>query len=335
MWKRIALAAALLTQTPLCSDYIPPANQSHLKIFSGAGSKELANEVAGILGVQLGRLQSNKFSDGEININVLEDVSGRDVYVISSIVNPIHDTLIELLLLTSALKRANSRKVILIIPYLAYNRQDLPSPGNLYTPAEDIPRLIESFEADTIIGVDFHGDHIDGYFNIPVHEIVPYSIAVNYLMRKTLQHPVIISPDIRGTSKAYEFYKLMVAEGISCDFALVPNPGGSLAYIGGTGNYLGDKLTGRDVIIVDDMTISGASILRCLEQVRKKDAEKVYCFVTHPVLSEGAVTRINNSSLTELVCTNTLPIERKSSKIVQLSVAKLIAKKIVEVFESD
>ena len=334
MWKRVALAGFILSQTPIFSNYIPPSNQCQLKMFAGSGSKELANEVAGILGVNLGRVQLGHFSDGETRVNVLEDVSGRDVFVIASLGHPVQENLMELLLLLSALKRANCNKIVLVIPYLAYNRQDLAVPGSLYVPAEDIPKLIDCFEANLIIGVDFHGKHIDGHFVTPVQEISPYSIAVEYLKRKVLMHPVVLSPDIRGSSRAYEFYQLMKAEGINCDLAIVPNPGSKLAYVGDDIGYHGDVLTGRDVIIIDDMVISGSTILKCLAQVRQKDAEKIYCFATHPVLSEGAVGRINKSSLTEYICTNTLPIQEKSAKIVQLSVANLIAKKIYEVFEA-
>ena len=334
MWKKIGLAGLLLSQTSFCSDYIPPSNQCNLKMFSGSCSKDLANEVAGILGVQLGRARISKFSDGESDIRILEDVSGADVYLISSIGHPVNDSLIELLLFTSALKRANCSKVILIIPYLAYNRQDTPKPGNLCIPAEDIPKLIEASEADMVIGVDFHGEHVEGLFKIPVHEILPYTIAVDYLRRKALLHPVIMSTDVRAVSRAYEFFKLMKLAGISCDFALLPNPGGSLSYIGEESAYIGDKLTGRDVIIIDDMIISGKSLFRVLDQIRKKDAEKIYFFATHPVLADGTVRKINNSSLTELICTNTLPISEPSSKIVQLSLAKLIAGKIIDVYQS-
>ena len=334
MWKKLAVAGLLFCQSPLSLDYIPPASESPLKLFSGSCSTELASEVAGILGVQLGRVQLGKHADGETNVKVLEDVSDKDVYIISSMGSPVQDNIMELLLLLSSLKRASCRKIFLIIPYLAYNRQDLPSPGSFFTPAEDIPKLIESQYPDMVIGVDFHGEHIDGNFTSPVYEIEPYSVAVNYLKRKALMHPVVMSPDVRATPRAYKFYKMMQAQGIQCDFALLPNPGGSLAYIGGESTYVGDRLTGRDVIIVDDMVITGGSLLKCVDTVRKMDAEKIYCFATHPVLSQGSVQRINQSSITEYICTNSLPVYEKSSKIMQLSIAGLIAAKIVEIFDS-
>lgn len=334
MWKKIAAAGLFFTHSSISSDYIPPASECPLKMFSGSCSTELASEVAGILGVQLGRLHLGKFSDGETDVKVLEDVSDKNVFIISSMGSPVQDNLMELIFLLAALRRANCGKIFIIVPYLAYNRQDLPRPGNMFTPAEDIPKLIESLNPDMVIGVDFHGEHIDGNFQSPLTEIEPYSVAINYLKRKALLHPVIMSPDVRATSKAFRFYKMMQKEGISCDFALLPSPGGSLSYLGDDSRYVGEKLTGRDVIVVDDMVITGGSMLRCVDTIRKMDAEKIYCFATHPVLTAGAVSKINKSSLTEYICTNSLPIYEKSSKIVQLSIAGLIASKVREVFES-
>ena len=332
MWKKVASIA-------LCSgfawaSYIPPTHVSPLKLFSASYSKELSFEVAGILGVQLGRSQLSKFADGEINIKICEDVAGKNVFLIASLGDPVHDNIVELLLFLSALKRAGCAKVVLIVPYLAYNRQDRPAPGNLFCPAEDISKMIETMEVDSIVGIDFHDECISGHFTIPVHEIKTFDIAIKYLRNKNLRHPVIVSPDIRGTSRANEFYKLLSESGIHCDLAVLPNPGGSMSYLSTDNHYLGEKLSGRDVIIVDDMIITGSTILKCLENVRHQDAERVFAFATHPVLPGSSISKLEKSSLDEYICTNTLKLSQNSEKIVQLSVAGLIANKILEIFES-
>lgn len=335
MWKRLAIGTLLLSQTTYSSDFIPPTSICPLKLFSGSGNLGLSNEIAGYLGIQLGRVQLGKFSDGETSVNVLEDVSGKDVFVICSLGPPVNDNIMELLLLSSSLKRAGCRKLNLIIPYMAYNRHDKPAPGNYYTPSEDISRLIQAFDVDSLIGIDFHADHVDGEYMIPVHKINPFGLAIKYFKSKALMHPIIISPDVRGSTRAYEFYKALRNEGISCDLAILPNPGSSLAHLTGESAILGEILTGRDVIIVDDMVITGSSILKCVEEVRKKDAEKVYCYATHAVLAEGTVQKFNRSSLDECICTNTLEIKEKSSKIIQLSVSRLIANRILEMYHSE
>lgn len=334
MWKKVL--AAGLCGTAVWANYspptnfIPPSNISSLKLFSGNYSRELSSEIAGILGVQIGRCQLGKYSDGETFVKICEQVEGKDVFLIASLGHPIHDNILEMILMISALKRANCRKVILIIPYLAYNRQDNPVPGNHFSPAEDIPKLIECMEVDSVIGVDFHDPHADGHFTIPVHEIKPYSLAVQYLLSKRLQHPLVISPDTRGSFRAFEFYKLLNDAGIHCDLAVLTDSGKNVSYLGQS-NLIGKNLTGRDVIIVDDMVITGGTLLKCVEAVRKIDAEKVYSFVTHPVLPNSSIKNLNQSSLDECICTNSLKLQEHSNKVVQLSIAGLLAEKILEV----
>ena len=330
MWKKVL--AAGLCGTAVWASYVPPTNACPLKLFSASYSRELSLEVAGILGVQIGRCQLGKYSDGESFVKICEEVEGKDVFLIASLGYPIHDNIMEMILMISALKRANCRKVVLIIPYLAYNRQDNPSPGNLFSPAEDIPKLIESMEVDSIIGVDFHDSHAEGHFTIPVQEIKPYSLAVQYFLNKHLRHPVVISPDTRGSGRAFEFYKLLNKAGVHCDLAVLTNAGSGVSYLGDS-NFIGNNLTGRDVIIVDDMVITGGTMLKCLEAVRKIDAERVFSFATHPVLPNNTITKLNKSSLDELVCTNSLKLQEFSGKIVQLSIAGLIAEKILEIYD--
>jgi ribose-phosphate pyrophosphokinase len=334
MWKRLAIAGLCVGQCAFSSDFIPPPSLSPLKLFSGSCSKDLAAEVAGILGVQLGRLNLSRFADGELSINVLEDVAGKDVYIIASMGNPVNDSIIELLLLASALKRGNCARIIVVVPYMAYNRQDSPQPGNLFAPAEDLPKMLEAFDIDLIVGVDFHGEHVDGQFGVPVIKLNPYELAIRYLKTKTLSHPIVVSPDVRATKRTHLFYRMLVEAGIPCDLALLPNPGSSLSYIGGENSLISDVMTGRDVIIVDDMMITGSTVFKCVEEVRKRDAEKVYCFATHPVLPGDAIRKINKSNIDEVICTNTLPLNEKSAKIVQLSVAGMISKQIIQIFES-
>ncbi|CAG9334332.1 unnamed protein product [Blepharisma stoltei] len=334
MWARVLAGGFLLAQMPSLSDYyIPPSSQVPVKIISGSGSKELAHEVSGYLGIQLARVGLSNFADGESSIKIIDNVAGRDVFVIQSLCQPIQDNLMELILMLETLKSSNCRKVIAIVPYMAYARQDIPEKVKPGIPSAEISMLLEAVGLDAVVCVDYHGEQAKGFFNVPVTEIKPYSVAVEYLKSKNLKKPVIISPDIRGFKRAYAFYEIMNEEGIDCDIALMNHGGTSMSYINKhrRNEYVGDVLTGRDIVIVDDMIITGSRLMNALENLRKRDAERIFMYATHGNFTNEAIKKIEKSSLTELIITNTIPLKQNSYKIVSLSLGKVIADVILEV----
>lgn len=333
MYARVLIGGLFLCQAPTLSDfYVPPSSQVPVKIIAGSGARDLAHEVSGYLGIQLARTSLSKFEDGESSIKIIDNVAGRDVFIIQSLSDPIHDNLIELLLMIEALKSANCKKVIAIVPYMAYSRQDTADKTKPGIPAADIALLLESMGLDAVVCVDYHGDKATGFFNVPVIEIKPYNLAVEYLKSKDLIKPVIISPDIRGFVRAHDFYIEMLDQGIMCDMALMNHKGASMSYINklDKSEYVGYNLTGRDAIIVDDMVITGSHLLNCLENLRKRDAERIFMYASHGDFSDEAIHKIEKSNLTELVILNTIPLKRDSHKIVPLSLGKTLAEIIIE-----
>lgn len=335
MWKK--LSASLAASFPVFCNYIPQSRENNLKVFAGSSSRELASEISGYLGVQLGRMFNSSYPDGETRVRLFDEVSGKQVFIVQSLSEPVHDNLVELLYMVSTFKNSGAQRVVVVVPYLCYSRQDIPQPRKPGSLVADIARMLETMGADAIIGVDLHGDQIKGYLSVPFFEIKPFDLAVEYLSQKNLKDPVIISPDVRGSLRAAEFQSSMLEKGIECDIALLPKPGGSLTYLKKTlhAEYLGKRLTGRDLIIVDDMVITGTNLLNCVEELRQRDSERIFMYATHGLLAKGAIEKINQTSLTELILTNSIHSNTNSSKVTYISLAKVIAQQIKQVYGSN
>jgi ribose-phosphate pyrophosphokinase len=326
-------------------EFIIPSSQAKLKVFAGSGNQLLATEVCALLGVQLGRTNIRKFADGEIGIQFLDNVRGKDVFVIQPICHPnIHDRLIELLLMVHALKRASAGRIFAVIPYYGYGRQlDFQSRNAAAMAAADVAVMLQSSGIDQVIAIDLHRNQIQGFFDnrVPVENLNPLKWAVPYFRDRSLENLVITSPSPLTVLRSKQFRQLLAHSDIKSRLALM-----FLRSHGGVTDgdvehhHKVDKLqeflqvvgsvAGSDVIIVDDMVDSGSRMCMAAEVLKKAGARRIFAFTTHGLFTGDAVDMLEESSITEVITFNTvpLPIDKTSRKIVQLSVAALLAESI-------
>lgn len=299
-----------------------------LKVFSLSSNPELAKEVAEHIGVPLGKSSVTSFSDGEIQINIEESIRGCDVYIIQSTSAPVNQHLMELLIMVDALKRASAATINVVIPYYGYARQDRKARAREPITAKLVADIIQEAGADRVITLDLHAPQIQGFFNIPVDQLVGVPILGDYWSEKNLEDVVIVSPDHGGVSRARQ-----LAERLKAPIAIIdkrrPRPN-----VAEVMNIVG-KVDGKIAILIDDMIDTAGTISLAANALIKNGAKEVYACCTHPVLSGPAIERINNSPIKELVVTNSivLPKEKQIDKVVTLSVAPLISEAIIRVHE--
>ena len=299
-----------------------------LKVFSLSSNPELAKEVAEHIGVPLGKSSVTSFSDGEIQINIEESIRGCDVYIIQSTSAPVNQHLMELLIIVDALKRASAATINVVIPYYGYARQDRKARAREPITAKLVADIIQEAGADRVITLDLHAPQIQGFFNIPVDQLVGVPILGDYWSEKNLEDVVIVSPDHGGVSRARQ-----LAERLKAPIAIIdkrrPRPN-----VAEVMNIVG-KVDGKTAILIDDMIDTAGTISLAANALIKNGAKEVYACCTHPVLSGPAIERINNSPIKELVVTNSivLPKEKQIDKVVTLSVAPLISEAIIRVHE--
>ena len=299
-----------------------------LKVFSLSSNPELAKEVAEHIGVPLGKSSVTSFSDGEIQINIEESIRGCDVYIIQSTSAPVNQHLMELLIIVDALKRASAATINVVIPYYGYARQDRKARAREPITAKLVADIIQEAGADRVITLDLHAPQIQGFFNIPVDQLVGVPILGDYWSEKNLEDVVIVSPDHGGVSRARQ-----LAERLKAPIAIIdkrrPRPN-----VAEVMNIVG-KVDGKTAILIDDMIDTAGTIGLAANALIKNGAKEVYACCTHPVLSGPAIERINNSPIKELVVTNSivLPKEKQIDKVVTLSVAPLISEAIIRVHE--
>ncbi|MGM0523249.1 MAG: ribose-phosphate diphosphokinase [Bacillota bacterium] len=299
-----------------------------LKVFSLSSNPELAKEVAEHIGVPLGKSSVTSFSDGEIQINIEESIRGCDVYIIQSTSAPVNQHLMELLIMVDALKRASAATINVVIPYYGYARQDRKARAREPITAKLVADIIQEAGADRVITLDLHAPQIQGFFNIPVDQLVGVPILGDYWSEKNLEDVVIVSPDHGGVSRARQ-----LAERLKAPIAIIdkrrPRPN-----VAEVMNIVG-KVDGKTAILIDDMIDTAGTISLAANALIENGAKEVYACCTHPVLSGPAIERINNSPIKELVVTNSivLPKEKQIDKVVILSVAPLISEAIIRVHE--
>lgn len=299
-----------------------------LKVFSLSSNQELAKEVAEHIGVPLGKSSVTSFSDGEIQINIEESIRGCDVYIIQSTSAPVNQHLMELLIMIDALMRASAATINVVMPYYGYARQDRKARAREPITAKLVADIIQEAGADRVITLDLHAPQIQGFFNIPVDQLVGVPILGDYWSEKNLEDVVIVSPDHGGVSRARQ-----LAERLKAPIAIIdkrrPRPNVSEVM-----NIVG-KVDGKTAILIDDMIDTAGTISLAAQALMENGAKEVYACCTHPVLSGPAIERINNSPIKELVVTNSivLPKEKQIDKVVVLSVAPLISEAIIRVHE--
>ncbi|MBS4198014.1 ribose-phosphate diphosphokinase [Lederbergia citri] len=311
----------------MSNQYLDPS----LKIFSLSSNRALAQEIAKFIGLELGKCSVNRFSDGEIQINIEESIRGCDVYVVQSTSDPVNDHLMELLIMIDALKRASAKTINLVVPYYGYARQDRKARAREPITAKLVANLIETAGATRMINLDLHAPQIQGFFDIPNDHLMGVPILGEYFKSKNLYKDdiVIVSPDHGGVTRARR-----LADRLKAPIAIIdkrrPRPN-----VAEVMNIVGN-VDGKIAILIDDIIDTAGTITLAANALTESGAKEVYACCTHPVLSGPAIERIQNSNIKELVVTNSivLPEEKKISKIKELSVAPLLGEAIIRVHEN-
>ena len=298
-----------------------------LKIFTGNANPVLAQEIADYLGIELGQSSVKTFSDGEINVSVDESVRGCDVFIIQPTCTPVNNSIMELLIMIDAVRRASARRVTAVIPYYGYARQDRKSRGREPITAKLVANLITKAGARRVLAMDLHAGQIQGFFDIPVDHLVGVPILADYYIKKNLEDVVVVSPDMGGVTRARN-----LAERIGAPLAIIdkrrPMPNVSEVM-----NIIGD-IKDKNVIMTDDIIDTAGTITNGAQALMDRGAKAVYACCTHPVLSGPAIERLEASPIKELVATNTIPLGDKTcSKLQVLSVAPLVGEAILRIHQ--
>ncbi len=298
------------------------------KLFSGSANPEFAQKVADYLKVKLGDIQLNKFSDGEISVNISESVRGRDVFIIQPTCAPTNDNLMELLIMVDAFKRSNAGTITAVMPYFGYARQDRKAAPRVPISAKLVADMIEKSGIDQVITVDLHAAQIQGFFDIPVDNLYGSIIFTEHLKSKNLKNPIIASPDIGGVARARNY-----AQRLGLDLVIVDKRR-EKANESEVMNIIGN-VEGKDVILVDDMVDTAGTLVKAAEVLKKKGATSVMACCTHGVLSGPAYDRIENGELDELIITDTIPTKKDCPKITVLSASNIIAETIRRIYNNE
>lgn len=300
------------------------------KIFAGNANHELAEEIASIMGKPLGKASVSKFRDGEISVSLWETVRGIDTYIVQSTCNPVNDSLMELLIMIDAMKRASAGRINAVIPYYGYARQDRKAKARDPITAKLVADILSKAGADRIVTMDLHAAQIQGYFDIPVDHLLGIPILVKYFREMRLDDLVIVSPDHGSVTRARN-----MAHPLDAPIAIVDKrrPKANVSEIM---NVIGD-IEGKNVILVDDMIDTAGTITNAANAMKGLGAKEVYACATHPVLSLPAIERIQESDIKEMVLLNTIPLpeENRIDKIKLLSVAPLFAEAMIRIFTND
>lgn len=303
-----------------------------MMVFTGNANPVLAQEVAKHLGIDLGRADVGRFSDGEIMLELLENVRGRDVFVLQSTSYPTNDSLMEVMVMVDALRRSSAGRITAAIPYFGYSRQDRrPRSARVAITAKVVANMLTSVGINRLLTMDLHSDQIQGFFDIPVDNIYATPILIDDLLMQKHKDLVVVSPDVGGVVRARA-----CAKQLGSDLAIIdkrrPKPN-----VAKVMNIIGE-VADRTCVIMDDMVDTANTLCEAAAALKKQGAKKVLAYATHPILSGSAAERITNSELDELVVTNTIPLDLASmncKKIRQLSVAPLLAETIKRISQEE
>ena len=310
------------------------SRQAHdsLMVFTGNANPRLAEETCKHLNITLGRVTVGRFSDGEVMVELLENVRGKDVFVLQSTCQPNNDTLMEVMLMVDALRRSSAGRITAAIPYLGYSRQDRrPRSARVAISAKVVANMLQAVGVDRLLTVDLHADQIQGFFDIPVDNVYAAPILLGDIWKHGYQNLVVVSPDVGGVVRARA-----LAKRLESDLAIIdkrrPRPNVATVM-----NIIGD-VAGRACVIMDDMVDTANTLCEAAAALKEKGAERVMAYCTHPVLSGKAVERIESSALDELVVTDTIPLReeaRQSARIRQLPIASLLAETMLRISNED
>lgn len=305
----------------------------NMVVFSGSANPRLAGAIVSSLGLPLGKMNLGRFSDGEIMVEILENVRGRDVFVLQSTCPPTNDTLMELLVIVDAMRRSSAGRITAVIPYFGYSRQDR-RPRSLRVPitAKLVANLLTQSGVDRVLTVDIHADQIQGFFDIPFDNVHASPILLSDLWKCAYRHLVVVSPDVGGVARARALAKRLDDAELAIIDKRRPRANESRVM-----NIIGE-VKGRTCVIVDDMVDTAGTLCQGAQALKEEGAERVVAYTTHPVLSGDAVSRIAKSALDELVVTDTIALHSKAAacaKIRQLSIAEIMAETMRRVSDEE
>ncbi|MFM7482911.1 MAG: ribose-phosphate pyrophosphokinase [Burkholderiaceae bacterium] len=304
----------------------------NLMVFTGTATPELAAGVAAELGIPLGKAVVNRFSDGEIMVEINENVRGKDVFVLQSTCAPTNDHLMEIMLMVDALKRSSAGRITAVVPYYGYSRQDRrPRSARVAISAKVVANMLQDVGVERILIMDLHADQIQGFFDIPVDNVYASPVLLADLVDKCYDDLLVVSPDVGGVVRARA-----LAKKLGCDLAIIDKrrPKANVSEV----MHIIGEVEGRNCVIMDDMVDTAGTLAKAAEVLKERGAHKVVAYCTHPVLSGTAVQRIEHSPLDELVVVNTIPLSEQArgcSKIRQVSCAPLLAETIRRISRGD
>ena len=307
--------------------------QPDFLVFTGNANPVLAAEIAGHLGIDLGAAEVGRFSDGEVTVEIKQNVRARDVFVVQSTCNPTNENLMELLIMVDALKRASAERISAVIPYFGYARQDRrPRSSRVPISAKLVADLLQTVGVDRVLTMDLHADQIQGFFNIPVDNIYASPVLLGDLRLKNYDDLIVVSPDVGGVVRARA-----LAKQLGCDLAIIDKrrPKANVSEV----MHVIGEIDGRNCVIMDDMIDTAGTLVKAAEVLKERGAKQVYAYCTHPIFSGPAIDRIaKGDALDEVVVTNTIPLSpaaEQCQKIRQLSVAPLIAETIQRISKGE
>src|SRR3989442_10602390 len=290
-----------------------------LKLFSGNANRPLAEEIAQYLHVSVCDAEVTRFSDGEVYVQVNENVRGADVFLIQPTCPPANDTLMELLIMVDAMKRASARRITAVLPYYGYARQDRKVQPRVPISAKLVADLLEAAGIDRLLALDLHAGQIQGFFNVPVDHLFAAPVIIDYLGKKDLRDPVIVSPDAGGVEPARAIAKRLSAKPAIID-KRGEGPGSAMAR-----HLIGD-VKGKDAVVIDDMIDTAGTLIQAVTALEREGARRILACGVHAVLSGPAVERIGKSALEEIVVTNSVPVSpaQPAARVTAPSVAPLL-----------
>ena len=297
-----------------------------LALFAGNANPALAHDVAKHLGSPLGRAFVGRFSDGEVNVELMENVRGRDVFILQSTCPPSNDNLMELLIMVDACRRSSAARITAVVPYMGYARQDRRVRGTrMSIAAKLVANMLSSAGVTRLLTIDLHAEQISGFFDIPVDNVYASPVLLGDAWRQQYKNMIVVSPDVGGVARARALAKRLD----DADLAIIdkrrPRPNESKVM-----NIIGE-VEGKTCVLIDDMVDTAGTLCQAAQALKDEGAVKVVAYITHPVLSGNAVERISNSALDELIVTDTIPLSdaaKACSRIRHLSVAGLLAETI-------
>lgn len=297
-------------------------------IFTGTANPKLAVDVANHLDMSLGKMTVGRFSDGEVMVEILENVRGRDVFVLQPTCAPTNDNLMEIMVMVDALRRASAGTITAAIPYFGYARQDRrPRSARVAITAKVVANMLQSIGVDRVLTMDLHADQIQGFFDIPVDNIYASPVLLADIKQRKFEDLVVVSPDIGGVVRARA-----LAKQLETDLAIIDKRR-PRANVSEVMNIIGD-IKGRTCLIMDDMVDTAGTLTKAASALKERGAKAVYAYCTHPVLSGAAIERISESQIDELVVTDTIPLTdaaKLCGKIRQLSTAALLGESIFRI----